>query len=240
MRKEPFAVNDYVHIYNRGNRKQPIVRDQKDRWHFLEMLYYFNNEISVFNPFQILKKKRLKSDFNRSDQQFFWPKEWIARKPIVKILVFSLMENHFHLLLKEIREGGITMFMRKLGTGMTNYSNKKYQEVGRLFQGAYKAKRVDKDDYLSYVSVYIQVKNIFELYPGGFQRALQEFDKAFAWAKRYAYCSLGDYAGVRNSPIIDKDIMGEIFSDPKKYEEFARFCMTSVNFKENVKNLTFD
>lgn len=162
MRKEPFSVGSFVHVYNRGNRKQAIVIGARDKWHFLQMLYYFNHEKSIPNTFRELKTL-LKSDFN---SRLIWPKTWQERKPIVKILAFSLLENHFHLLLREIKKGGITTFMRKLGTGMTNYYNSKYQDSGRLFQGAYKARLVDKDSYLKYLSVYIQFKNILDLYPG--------------------------------------------------------------------------
>ena len=44
MRKEPFFVGDIVHVFNRGNSKQEIVRDDKDRKRFIQMLYYFNDE----------------------------------------------------------------------------------------------------------------------------------------------------------------------------------------------------
>lgn len=228
MRKEPFTVGSYVHVYNRGNRKQAIVHDTKDRWRFLQMLYYFNNRFSPENIFRELHKL-WKSDFHR---QFSWPQHWRERKPIVKILSFSLLENHFHLLLKEIKEGGITMFMRKLGTGMTNYYNVKYQESGRLFQGAYKARLVDKDNYLKYLSVYIQFKNILELYPGGEEGALKNFDRAFEFALQYPYGSLADYADDRNSPIIDKDLLGELFSKKKDYKNFCKDCLLGSHKKE--------
>lgn len=58
-------MGDYVHVYNRGNRKQEIVRDAKDQWHFLQMLYYFNTEKTPENPFRDLRDK-LKFDFNGS------------------------------------------------------------------------------------------------------------------------------------------------------------------------------
>jgi len=232
MRKEPFSVGSFVHVYNRGNRKQAIVGDAKDRWRFLQMLYYFNNRFSPENIFRELRKL-WKSDFYK---QFSWPQSWPERKPIVKILCFSLLDDHFHLLLKEIQTGGITMFMRKLGTGMTNYFNTKYQETGRLFQGAYKARLVDGDSYLRYLSAYIQVKNPLELYAGGLERAVKEFDKAFEVAVDYPFCSLADYAGERKSPIIDKDLLGELFSSPKEYKNFARDCILKTNFEEKLKD----
>ncbi|TSC53162.1 MAG: transposase IS200-family protein [Parcubacteria group bacterium LiPW_39] len=215
-----------MHVYNRGNRKQPIVRDAKDKWHFLQMLYYFNHEISVPNPFRELKTL-LRINFNN---QLIWPSAWRERKPIVKILSFSLVRNHFHLLLKEIQEGGVTMFMRKVGTGMANYFNTKYQESGRLFQGSYKARLVDTDNYLKYISVYIQFKNVLDLYPGGQEKAIREFNRLFDFAKNYPYCSLAEYASNRNSSIIDKDVLGEMFPDVKSYKNFCRDCF--LGFKK--------
>jgi len=233
MRKEPFDVGSFIHIYNRGNRKQPIVRDTKDRLRFILMLRYFNDEYSppyIFRAWQ-------KSDFYK---QLAWPTEWPSHKPIVKIPAFSLLENHFHLLLKEIREGGTTMFMRKIGTGMTNYFNAKYKEVGRLFQGAYKAKTIKEDLYLQYVSVYIQVKNIFEFYPGGVKKALNEFDKAFKFSVEYPYGSLESYATTKVSPLIDKDILEELFPTPKSYKRFTRDSLIGTNFDKLIGDLAIE
>lgn len=236
MKRDKITIDSFVHVYNRGNRKQPIVRDAKDRWHFLEMLYYFNDEFTAINPFRNLNR-RLKLDFNQS---FNWPLDWPERKPLVKILVFTLSENHFHLFLKEIQEGGITKFMRRLGTGMANYFNTKYQEVGSLFQGSYKLKIIDEEIYFKYLSVYIQVKNVFEMYPEGLQKALENFDKAYEWAVQYPYCSLADYAGKRNSPLIDKDVLGELFSSPEEYKEFSKQCLIRMNLDDKLGTLIFE
>ena len=236
MRKEPFTVGNYVHVYNRGNRKQPIVYDAADKWRFLQMLYYFNNETAIVNPFKDLKNK-LAWQF---DNKLIWPKQWPKRKPLVKIIVFTLMKNHFHFLLKEIKKGGITSFMRKIGTGMTSYFNLKYQEVGRLFQSAYKAKVISDDTYLGYLSVYIQVKNPFEFYSGGFEKAVVHFDKAFNWAINYPYSSLGDYAGKRNYPIICKDVLGEMFKTSEEYKNFAEDCILSMDLEESLEDLVIE
>lgn len=236
MRKEPFTVGNYIHVYNRGNRKLPIIRDARDRWHFLQMLFYFNDEYSPPNPFQTLREK-LKAAFN---DQLVLPEGWSERKPLTKILAFSLMPNHFHLLLKEIKGGGITSFMEKLGTGMTKYYNTKYQEIGRLFQGPYRAKLVNEEMYFKDLSVYIQVKNPFELYPGGLKRAIREFDKAYDFTVDYPYCSLADYAGKRNSPIIDRDILADLIKNPKEYKEFARDSMVARDIDERLEGLVFD
>jgi len=234
MRKEPFSVDNYIHVYNRGNRKQVIVHDNKDRNRFLHALFYFNTEETPANPLQELYKLRLNLN------KFEWPENWRLRRPIVSIIAFVLMENHFHLLLKEIKEGGVSKFMQRLGTGMTMHYNNKYRESGSLFQGSYKARCADEDLYLKYLSVYIQIKNAFELYPGGFKKAIKEFNKAYDWTINYAYCSLGDFTGVGNRGIINKEIFTELFPNPNKYKEFARDCVLSINLEERLGDLMLE
>lgn len=138
--KRGFTIGDLIHVYNRGNRRMSIVYDQNDKWRFLKILRFFNDEYSPPNLFRQL------DFFAKSGAgRFNWPKVWPPHKPLVKILVYSLKENHFHLLLKEIIAGGVSKFMKKLGDGFTNFINLKYRETGRIFQGPYKAKILLKD-----------------------------------------------------------------------------------------------
>ena len=84
------------------------------------------------------------------------------------------------------------------------------------------------------------MKNAFEDYPGGMEKALKEFDKAYEWAVKDPYNSLGDYAGERNSPIIGKGILGEMFPTPESYKEFAKQCMLGTNLDEKLDKLRLD
>jgi|SRR3989338_298305 len=233
MRKESFGLGDYVHVYNRGNRKQNIVNDVADKDHFLQMLFYFNTEITPSNPFQDMRE-RLRFNLN----EFVWPDYWTPRKPIVKILSFILMKNHFHLILEEVVEKGIAKFMQRLGTGMTMYYNTRHQETGTLFQGSYKAKIIENDLYLKYLNVYIQVKNCFELYSGGFEVAMKDFDKAYKWAVEFPYGSLSHYYEKVAMPIVDKNLFLEMFISSDDYKNFAKECM--LDLKNRLGELTFD
>lgn len=73
----------------------------------------------------------------------------------VSILVYCLMPNHFHFLLRQETDIPITFFMLRLGTSYAKYFNIKYDQVGSLFQGPFKAKLVDSDEYLLQLSRYI-------------------------------------------------------------------------------------
>lgn len=222
MRIESFAIGDYVHVYNRGNRKAKIARSDKDKWRFMQSLRFFNDKNSSLN---ILRQIIIENpDLKKKPQSVFelgWPKNWPQKDPLVKILCYCLMPNHFHLLLKEIREHGVSRFMQKLGTGYTNYFNIRYGEVGSVFQGGYKARRIDKDIYLEYLNVYIQVINILELFPGGLEKAVKNIDKALKFVENYQFSSYRDFVSLRKSLIIDKDILGKLFKTSASYKKFV-------------------
>ena len=229
MRKEIFIVGDYVHVYNRGNRKELIVRDEKDKSRFIQGLRFFNDSHSSTNILRQINLSKPGFDrltgLGREPKTVFemgWPLNWPEKDPLVKILCYCLSPNHFHLLLKEIKENGISRFMQKLGVGFTNYFNAKYKEVGRVFQGPYKAKIVKEQIYLEYLSVYIQVINVLELFPGGLKEAFKNINKALQFAEKYLFSSYQDYINSRESLITDKDIFGKIFSEPNNYKKFVR------------------
>ena len=81
------------------------------------------------------------------------------RKPLLRIMAYCVMGNHYHLLVEEIQEGGITKFMHKLGIGYAKYFNNKHDRVGSLFQDNFKNVIVDNERYLQYLLVYIHLIN---------------------------------------------------------------------------------
>ena len=217
MRVEPHSIDSFVHVTKRGTRGLPIVKDEADRRRFVRLLYYANDQYRDY--FWEANTAGL-GNFGR-------PPHWPPQEPLVNVLVWSLMPNHFHLVLRELVEGGMAKFMQQLCGSMSMYFNKKYNEIGSIFQGAYKGRTANTrgDEYLRLLAVYVMVKNPFELYPGGLKNAIRNFDKAYAWASEYPFCSLGNYAKRETSPIVDKDIFGETFDTPEKFKRFAKESM---------------
>lgn len=244
MRKEKFIEGNYVHVYNRGNRKTDIVRTVGDKWRFMQALRFFNDSHSSLNILRSLS--RLKPSINQlvnppeSVFEMGWPINWPEKNPLVKILCYCLVSNHFHLLLKEIRPAGISKFMHKLGIGYTNFFNLKYQEVGKVFQGSYKAKLVAEEMYLKYLCVYIQVINVLELFPGGFEAALRNFNEAMKFVDNYPFSSHLDYIGLRNSLIIDKDILAEIIPTTEDYRKLVRDLVIVRDSHQILGNLSLE
>lgn len=213
MRVEPYGVGSFLHVMKRGARGMPIVKDDEDSWRFVRLLYYCNDEYR--NDFWEQETLKL-GIFGR-------PKNWPKRKPLVHILAWVLMPNHFHLVLKEIREGGVSTFMQKMCGSMSMRFNVKYEEKGSIFQGAFKSRTLGDDFYLRHIAPYVMVKNVFEMYPRGYDAAVKEFDRALKWGiGEYPFSSLADYAAGRVSPIVEKDILGELFPSADKFIGFAR------------------
>ena len=98
---------------------------------------------------------------------------------------------------------------------MSMAANAKYSEKGSLFQGSYKSRTVDTDDYLSYLTFYIQVKNVLELYPGGLAKAMRNFDDAWLWASQYPFSSFTSYVNDAVSPIIEKEYFLKLTANAK-------------------------
>src|SRR3989344_4291689 len=128
MRKRPiFANGQFYHVYNRGTDRRRIFMDDKDRFRFIHDLFEFNDANIILN------------------NTYYWGripigKERKPRKILVDIVAYALMPNHYHLLLQQRRDNGISLFLQKLGSGYTSYFNLRHERSGVLFQGKYKAK----------------------------------------------------------------------------------------------------
>src|ERR1700690_699572 len=121
MRKEPFSVGSYVHVLNRGTRRMDIVRDDADRWRFLKLIRYLNDANVPRNWEREIGPDHVRRGFARPDT-------WGTAQPYVSVLAYCLMDNHFHLLMRERIDGGISKFMQRLCTSMSLYFNAKYGE----------------------------------------------------------------------------------------------------------------
>ena len=225
MRVEPFSEGSFVHVIKRGCRGMDIVLDNSDKWQFMQSLFILNDNYTNENWRRETRDLPL----------FMRPTGWPKREPLTDILALILIPNHFHILLHEIKEGGISKFMQRLCGSMSMSFNTKYNNKGSIFQGSYKAKVVDKDSYLRYLVFYIHIKNALELYPGGLEVALVNFDNAWDWALKYPFSSLSNYIKEGQSPIIDDSdgLIASIHSQINKQEAYE-MLRVYVNKREDM------
>lgn len=226
-RRVQFAPNCIYHIYNRGVEKRDIFLQDADRWRFLQALLLFNQEKSPFNLLWKLEQEH-KGRMNFRILKEFLERNSEQKSPLVRIMADCLMPNHYHLILEELMRGGVTKFMHKLGTGYTMYFNKKYDRVGGLFQGTFKAVQVDTDEYLQNLLVYVNVINPGQLIePNLKEEGVRDIERIMQFAKAYPWSTHQEYLGERSSPIIDKGVADSLFPDPPQYKEFVENSLLS-------------
>lgn len=230
MRKIKFVKGNYYHIFNRGVEKRIIFNNDRDKWRFLQGLFLFNNKDSSFSVlFQIEKENKGKINFTLLKE--FIDSQQKNRKPLVRIMADCLMPNHYHLLVEEIEDNGISRFMHKLGIGYSKYFNKKYERVGSLFQGTFKAVPIEKDLYLKYLLIYINIINPGQLIePELKEKGVNNLKKVMDFAKNYSFGTHQDYLGLRDSIIIDKGILRDFFPDAKQYHQFTKDILSSKQY----------
>lgn len=140
---DTYENGGYYHVFNRGCDKRPISLDVKDTKRILKSFALFNTvspAISIFN-----------TDGRR---QYAVTKRNNTR--LVTIVAYCVLPNHFHLILQQKVEGGVSEFMKRLG-GYTSYFNKRHKRTGVLFQGKYKSKHIKTTEYFLHLSVYVHL-----------------------------------------------------------------------------------
>jgi len=214
-----FEPGRIYHVFNRGVEKRNIFLSDGDRWRFLQGLYLFNDESVSANLLFRLEQEKGKMHFGILRE--YMAKAGITRKPLVRIMADCLKPNHYHLLLEEVQENGISRFMHKLGTGYTKFFNTKYERVGPLFQGSFKAVDVKTDEQLIYLLAYINVINPGQELEPELKSAAQDPEEILRFVEQYPWSTHLEYLGKRESIIADRGRARKLFGTPKKYREFV-------------------
>jgi len=207
-RRTLFAPEEYYHVYNRGVDKRNIFLTKNDYERFLALLYLCNTKESI----------RVQKDLSSNQTETFFSKR---SSSLVDICAYCLMPNHFHILVREKDEGGLSAFMQKLATAYTMYFNTHNSRSGALFQGTFKAEHVDNDRYMSYLIAYIHLNPIKIIQPTWKEEGLKDKQSAHEYIDKYRYSSYLDFYGIQRpqSNILTPGSLPEYFFTPTSFKE---------------------
>jgi len=206
IRKVSFAPGEFYHVYNRGNSKQKIFKDEEDYVRFTDLLFACNSE----NSFKIDNLDRGKDlySFERGRQ-------------LVHIGAYCLMPNHFHIILTQPEEGSISVFMQKLATAYVMYFNKKYERTGGLFEGKFKSEHLGEDRYLKYIFSYIHLNPIKLINKEWREKGIKDIRKSLVYLNSYPYSSYLDFKGNKRiqEKILNKNKFPDYFPKQKHFKQ---------------------
>ena len=216
-RKFNFSIGEFYHVYNRGTEKRLIFLDKSDYQRFEKLLYLCNSENGIV--FRDIPVGEI-YEYDRGDT-------------IVGIGAYCLMPNHFHLLLYEKKEGGISAFMQKVLTAYSTYFNKKYERSGSLFEGVFKATHADTDEYLKYLFSYIHLNPVKIIEPKWKENGIANRRVAKKYLAGYSHSSYHDYMGVEREEgkILNKEAFPQYFVE---FKDFSQFIDEWLSFKDIV------
>lgn len=143
-----YIINGIYHVYNRGVEKRKIFLDNQDYRVFLHLLKYYLSSNSKGSLHPIISTGKL---------NLIRPRPLKNLNQEVQLIAYCLMPNHYHLLLKQTTIDGMTKFIRRLATTYALYFNRRYNRVGGLFQGKYKAAKIEDQFGLLHLSRYIHL-----------------------------------------------------------------------------------
>ncbi len=207
----PLITGEYYHVFNRGSDKRDLYIQPRDYTRFQQTFYYY----------QFSGPKTKFSQFTKSN--LFKP---ILNEKLIEVLCFCLMPNHFHFLIKQLRENGISIFISQLSNSYTKYFNVKYNRIGPLLQGAFKAVRIKTDEQLVHVSRYIHLNPVVS--------GIVKLPEKYNWSSYSEY--------VNQNPIFcsTSEIL-KFFKSSEKYQKFVEDQIDYASKLEIIKHhIKFD
>jgi len=219
-RKIALVAGENYHIYARGNEKRVTFQTKKDYDRFLALLYLCNNTESIHLS-------------DHPDSELEELLDIKRKKELVDIGAYCLMPNHFHLLLHEKTEGGISKFMQKILTAYTMYFNKKNERTGSLFSGTFKATHADTDEYLKYLFSYIHLNPIKLIESTWKETGISDKKRAQTFLNSFSYSSYLDYLGQerKQKNILNASSFPKYFDNLKDFESITNSWLDYSNVK---------
>ena len=212
-RKDPLVTDCFYHVFNRGvARGETFISDYEYRRAISALNYYCHGEV----PFCLSRLYRFDPD-RQSDIL----KNLEAMPKLVEVLCFCLMPNHFHLLLKQNVDGGISKYLSNFQNSYTRFFNTVHKRDGPLFLSRFKAVEIETEEQLLHVSRYIHLNP----YVGSVVRSLDDL-------RGYPWSSLQEYTHVVKNNFVNTDIVQNLFGSKDSY---IKFVFDEAEYRRTLK-----
>lgn len=228
-----FVNGEFYHIVNRAIEGRNLFQQVADYFRFIFCLYELNDKNIVDMRLRINQRKA------RNHKNYEGLTFVDSREALVEIIVFCLMPNHYHLLIKQLKDNGISLFMKKLGDSYVGYFNEKYKRKGRgsIFQGHFKAVHIKTQKQFMNVICYVFTNPVELLEKAWKGKGVKNPQRAIEYVESYQWSSFPDCIGKKNFPSVTKrEFLFEVFGSA---ENLKKTVEDWVFYKAEVRK-TFD
>lgn len=206
MRKVIFVSDEYYHIVNRGSNKQQLFIDSRDYIRFLFLILHLQSPMVLSNIGRQVSHFVKSRAFNISEEE----QDEIAKQREVFLHAFCIMPNHFHLLVSEKNEKGISRYLHRVQTAYGKYFNTRYKVNGHVFQGPFRAVLIEDNEQFLHLTSYIH-RNPREL------SMWQKTPTTYPWSSYSDFVEASRWSSLLvTNPILEQ------FSSKNEYNHFVR------------------
>lgn len=230
-RREQFVNGEIYHVVTRRLEGHLLFRKIDDYYRGIFSIYEFN----TIDPVEIAQRRKIRIQTKKAQAAGDPLSLTDLRDKLVDVLLFCLMPNHIHLLLRQLKEGGITTFMNKFGAGYPAYFRQKYdiKSKGYFFQGRFVSVRIKTEDQLKTVFVYIHTNPISFIEPRWKEIGIQNTEKAIEFVGDYKWSSYPDYLGDKNFPsVTEREFLLKVMGGGQGCKEFVE---NWIRYKGRIK-----
>lgn len=221
MRSVVFANDEIYHVFNRGVERRPTFTDKNEYTRAITSINFYRFQQSLTGLASYLK-------LNLEKREALFNSLFNEKNKLVEIISYCLMPNHFHLLLKQVINNGISIFLSNFTNSYTRYFNIKHTRIGPLYQGVFKAVRMESTEQLIYVNRYVHLNPISSLIVSE-----NKLDN-------YPWSSLAEYLGMEREKICNTKIVLDQFSSVESYRKYMHDQIDYAKKLEQIKHLILE
>lgn len=220
IRKLVFRNEEIYHVFNRGIERRSTFTDKKEFERMQKLVKFYRHKNIPLRFSQVIQQPE---EIREKILNALYMSERVT-----DILSYCIMSNHFHFLLKQTTDKGISTFVSNITNAYTKYFNTKHQRIGPLFEGVFKAVHIESDEQLVHVSRYIHLNPVVS-------GIISENE-----LESYQWSSYPEYLSLSNQEISQTDLILSMFKSPKDYQEFVNNQIAYGKQLEAIKHLILE
>ena len=214
----PIVTDQIYNVFNRGIDRRPTFIGKLELNRAIDILdfYRFANLPTCLSKYLKLPNEERENIFKELKEK---------NKKLIEIYSYCLMPNHFHFLMKQLQDNGISKFMSNFQNSYTRYFNVKKKRDGPLFLDQFKAVRIETDEQFLHVSRYIHLNPLTSYVIKDFKDLIE-----------YPWSSLSEYQN-NNLLICETSTILDFLGKRKQQKKYLDFIRDQVNYQREFHKI---
>lgn len=144
----------------------------------------------------------------------------------LSLIAYCLMPNHYHFIIRQNSDNGISEFMRDVFNTYAQAVNRQQKRKGTLFQGRFKHIHIEKNEHILHLCRYIHLNPV--------KAGLVDFPE------EWRFSDYSDWIGERDDTLTDISFMLGNFGSSRNYREFVMEYLKEKRAEKMIGKLIFD